>query len=243
MYEYIGDFHTHSCVSQHAYSTIQEMALAAKGRGFRAFAVTDHGPGLFDGALRHHFLCMKSLPDYIEGLRFFKGVEANIMDYDGGLDLDKTILADMDFIVASYHVECIIPSNVADHTKGWIEVIESGLVDCLGHCGNPVFPFEHRTVVEACAEHGIAIEINNNSFEVRPGSAQNCRKVLELCLDYDVPVMVNSDAHSMWSVGVFDQATKFLEDMGVPQSRILNCNYEATCAFIEKRKEARGKLV
>lgn len=242
MYRFIGDFHTHSCVSQHAYSTIGELADAAARKGFSAFAVTDHGPALFDGASEHHFLCMNTLPDEMEGVRFLRGVEADIMDYEGGVDISKKLLSSMDFIIASYHAECITPESKAAHTKGWIRLIESRFVDCLGHCGNPMFDFDHRPVLEACRDHEVAIEINENSFAVRPGSEENCRDILSIALELGVHVIVNSDAHSKWALGCFPRTEAFLEKLGVPEERILSCNASAFFSFIERRKALRRNI-
>lgn len=55
MIKTIADLHTHTMVSQHAYSTLDEMASAARELGFSAIGITDHGPGMLDGAIAHHF--------------------------------------------------------------------------------------------------------------------------------------------------------------------------------------------
>ena len=65
----IADLHMHTSVSQHAYSTLDEMARAAKEAGLLAFGITDHGPEMMDGAIAHHFLCLKGLPKEIRGMR------------------------------------------------------------------------------------------------------------------------------------------------------------------------------
>ena len=68
----------HTSVSQHAYRTLDEMAMAAKFKGFKAFGITNHGPGMLDGAMELHFLCLRNLPDELYGIRFYKGAEVNI---------------------------------------------------------------------------------------------------------------------------------------------------------------------
>ena len=88
----IADLHMHTSVSQHAYRTLDEMAMAAKFKGFKAFGITNHGPGMLDGAMELHFLCLRNLPDELYGIRFYKGAEVNIKSYDGQLDLPESIL-------------------------------------------------------------------------------------------------------------------------------------------------------
>ena len=74
-----ADLHTHSLASQHAYSTLSELCSAAKSLQMTALALTDHGPGMPDGAIAHHFFCLTGLPAVLDGLHFYRGAEANIM--------------------------------------------------------------------------------------------------------------------------------------------------------------------
>ena len=115
-----ADMHLHSLASQHAYSTLAELCDAAKEKGLTAIALTDHGPSMPDGAISHHFFCLTGLPDEIEGLHFFRGAEVNILDFNGKLDMDSSLLQRLDVVVASYHIECIQPSSIEDHTRGLV---------------------------------------------------------------------------------------------------------------------------
>ena len=81
-YSIIGDFHTHTLASQHAYSTINEMVQASREHGFKAIAITDHAPEMLDGCIAHHFLCMSGLPDWIGDFRLYKGSEVNIKSFE-----------------------------------------------------------------------------------------------------------------------------------------------------------------
>lgn len=218
----IADLHMHTMVSQHAYSTLDELIQAAAQKGFCAVAVTDHGPGLPDGAIAHHFFCLKGLPDWIDNIRLYKGAEVNLMDYDGALDMKDTLLERLDFVIASYHAECIAPAAATQHTKGLIKALANPHIDCLGHCGNPAYPIEAQAVVDACAAYGKLIEINSSSFRIRPGSHAICRQIAQLCADRGVSVVVNSDAHSKWQVGEHSDAITMLEEIHFPEELILN---------------------
>lgn len=218
----VADLHTHTSVSQHAYSSLDEMVQSAGELGLAAIGITDHGPGMMDGAIRHHFYCMKGLPREVRGLRLVTGAEVNIKDFEGGLDLDREVLSQLDFVVASYHVEAIDPASAAEHTRGWLNVIENPDVDCLGHCGNPVFACDYEAVVKACLANGKAVEINSSSFKVRPGSHETCRTVALLCKEYGVPVLISSDAHSRYFVGDHAAAIELLESVGFPEELVIN---------------------
>ncbi len=219
-----ADLHTHTSVSQHAYSTIHENVLAAKELGFVAVGITDHGPGMMDGAIRHHFYCMRGLPKEVDGIQLVRGAEVNIKDFDGTLDLDDKVLQGLDFVIASYHVEAIAPADVKKHTEGWLNVVKNPHVDCVGHAGNPVFACDYEALVKACARYQKVIEINSNSFRVRPGSDSNCRVIARLCREYQVPVLVSSDAHILYSVGEHRDAVGMLEEIGFPEELVLNAD-------------------
>lgn len=214
----------HTSVSQHAYSTLDEMALAAKSKGLEAFAITNHGPGMIDGAMALHFLCLSNLPDQLYGLRFYKGAEVNIKSYSGQLDLESSILSRLDLVIASLHVEAISPAAEKDHTEGLMGAIANPDVDCLGHIGNPVFQCDYKTIVKECARLDKLIEINSNSFSVRPGSDENCRTVARLCMEYGVSVLVSSDAHSKYAVGNHDAALHMLQELSFPEELIINAD-------------------
>lgn len=232
-----ADLHTHTNVSQHAYSTVHENMLAARERGFVAVGITDHGPGMMDGAIRHHFYCLKGLPEQVDGIQLVRGAEANIKDYDGTLDLDDEVLQSLDFVIASYHVEAIAPKTSQEHTAGWLRVIGNPHVDCIGHAGNPVFGCDYEELVRACATYGKVIEINSNSFKVRPGSGCNCRVIAALCRDYQVPVLVSSDAHILYSVGEHGDALRMLDEMGFPEELVVNADKERVLEFIRRLRQ------
>ena len=232
----IADLHMHTNVSQHAYSTLDEMARAAREAGMLAFGITDHGPEMMDGAIAHHFLCLKGLPKTIHGMRFFAGAEVNIKDYHGKVDLPESIMKNLDFVIASYHVEAILPSCQKEHTDGWLHVLENPLIDCLGHIGNPVFQCDYETVVKECAKRHKLIEINSNSFSVRPGSTTNCRTVASLCRRYHVHVLVSSDAHSCYSVGNHVEALNMLEELEFPEELVINSSLERLEKYFSEKQ-------
>ncbi len=235
----VADLHTHTSVSQHAYSTLDEMAQSAREMGLAAIGITDHGPGMMDGAIRHHFYCMRGLPREVYGLRLVTGAEVNIKDFEGGLDLDREVLRQLDFVVASYHVEAIDPASEELHTQGWQNVIANPDVDCLGHCGNPAFACDYEAVVKACLAHGKAIEINSSSFKVRPGSHETCRRVALLCKEYGVPVLVSSDAHSRYFVGDHEEAIRLLESISFPEELVINGDKGRLMEYLDRLESGK----
>ncbi|MEI0604443.1 phosphatase [Brachyspira alvinipulli] len=232
----IADLHTHTLVSEHAYSTVDEMLNAAKDKGFLALAITDHGPASSDGAKSVHFKAMHSLPEYINGVRLLKGAEVNIIDYSGKLDLSSNILINLDFVIASYHEDAIQPINVKEHTNGYAEVIKNKDVNCLGHVGNPRFQFDMDYIIKMCKDYNKLIEINSSSFTVRPGSASICKDVALLCKKYGVNIVITSDAHSKYKVGDHTDAVNMLNDIDFPETLILNSDYDRLIEYLKIQK-------
>ena len=229
----IADLHTHTLVSEHAYSTVNEMVQSAKEKGFLALAITDHGPAASDGAKSVHFKAMHNLPDYIDGLRLLRGCEADIIDYNGKVDLSNDVLNYLDFVIASYHEDAIEPStNNKDHTNGYAGVIKNKDIDCLGHVGNPKFQFDIEYIVKLCKEYNKLIEINSSSFKVRKGSAPICKEVALTCKKYEVNIIVTSDAHSMYKVGDHKDAINLLESIDFPNELILNTDYKRLMEYL-----------
>ena len=232
----IADLHTHTLVSEHSYSTVDEILNAAKDKGFLALAITDHGPASSDGAKSVHFKAMHSLPEYINGVRLLKGAEVNIIDYSGKLDLSSNILINLDFVIASYHEDAIQPINVKEHTNGYAEVIKNKDVNCLGHVGNPRFQFDMDYIIKMCKDYNKLIEINSSSFTVRPGSASICKDVALLCKKYGVNIVITSDAHSKYKVGDHTDAVNMLNDIDFPETLILNSDYDRLIEYLKIQK-------
>jgi putative hydrolase len=232
----VVDSHTHTISSGHAYSTVQEMARDASGKGLEMFAVTDHGPGMTGAPCIHHFGNLRVIPEEIYGVRVLKGVEANIIDFDGNTDMPVGYLKRLDFALASFHDICIKPSNLEDNTRAMVAVLKNPFIDAVAHPGNPVFPVDIDRVVKAAREYNKLIEINNHSFFVRKGSEHNCREFISKCKENNVKVVCGSDAHISFDVGKFDKLYKLFEETCMPEELILNASAESFNLYLQSRK-------
>ena len=231
----IADLHTHTLVSQHAYSTVDEIVNEAKDKNFSLVAITDHGPASSDGAKPVHFKAMHNIPERINGVRVLRGAEANIINYNGDIDLKDDVLNTLDFVIASYHEDVITPSNIEKHTKGYIGVIKNNHADCLGHVGNPKFKFDIEIIIKLCKEYNKLIEINSASFKVRKGSDVACKETALLCKKYELNIIVTSDSHSKYNVGNHIDAIDMLESIDFPEKLILNSDYDRLIEYLNNR--------
>jgi putative hydrolase len=234
------DTHTHSVASGHAYSTVEEMAKGARRAGLRGFALTDHGPALAGTPHPYHFGNLRILPARLNGVRLYKGVEANIMDMEGSLDLETGFLAKLDFVMAGFHRECFVPRGMEDNTRALVAALRNPLVDAVSHPGNPEFPVDPAAVVAAARECGKAIEINSGSFRIRIGSDRNCLDFARLCARTGTRIVCGSDAHFSGDVGRLSAAKAVLKEAGVPRELVANASLRSFDAFLERGKAARA---
>jgi putative hydrolase len=178
------------------------------------------------------FANLTAMPDKLDGVWLLRGVELNVIDYDGKVDLDRERIGKLDWVIASMHVVTLEPSSRADHTRGWLAIAENPDIDVIGHCGDPRFEFDVDQVVPVWAKYKKIVEINTHSFKGRPGSLPVCERVARLCAEQGVPVVISSDAHFHDRVGDFDAAISLLQSISFPEELILNADYDRFAAVI-----------
>ena len=232
--EIIADLHTHTIASGHAYSTINELAAEAARKGLQAMAITDHGPALPGGPHYYHFCAMRFIPPVINGVRILTGIEANILDERGNVDLEDAKLEQLDFVMAGLHEMCGFDGQGIDkNTEAVIRAMADPRIKAISHPGNPVFPLDYVAVVKAAVATGTALEINNSSFGTsRKGSEPNCAELARLIANYGAPLIVGSDAHIAQGVGVFDDALRLITLAGIVQEQVINASMERLLAFL-----------
>lgn len=234
----VADLHNHSIGSHHAYSTILEIAAVAREKGLDLIAITDHGPAMPDGPHPYYFGNSKVWPREIGGVRILRGVEANVINENGELDLAKEFLRKLDIVLAGFHTSCF-PSNDREVcTKAMLKAMDNPYADIIVHPGNPEFPVDYEAVVKKAAEKGIPLELNNSSFcGSRTGSASNCRNVASLIAQYGGPVVIDSDSHFAWDVGKTDIAKETALSAGIKDEQVLNTSVDKILNYLARRRE------
>lgn len=239
IYKLVADTHTHTTASGHAYSTLIENCQEASKKGIRLIGMTDHGPLMPGGPQIFHFGNLRVIPNYIYGVEVLKGVEANIMDYNGKLDLDRERLKSLDIVIASLHDVCITSGSVKDNTNAIIGAMKNKYVDIIGHPGNPFFPIDIPEIIKAAKEYNVLIEINNSSFGVsRIGSGDNCNRIAEMAYKNEVTMSVGSDAHMAFSIGEFPKVYELIEKIGIDEKYIINTDENKLKDYLK----CKGKL-
>jgi len=233
------DNHTHTIASGHAYSTIRENAQAAREKGLELLAITEHAPLLLGGANPIYFQNLRVVDRHAYGIELLMGVELNILDNQGNVDLEKNILRQMDIAIASLHVPCFKSRGKEYNTQACVNAMKNPYVNILGHPDDCRFPVDFRVLVEAAKEYGVLLELNNTSL--RPGGSRKMTKdldveMLKLCMEYRVPIVLGSDAHVDTDVGRHEEALRLLEEMSFPEQLVVNRSVEELKKYVNKYK-------
>jgi DNA polymerase (family 10) len=187
-----GDLHTHTHWSADGKNTLEEMVLAARGRGYEYYAVTDHSHYLREGRLEAQAEEIAALQERVKPFRILRGVEVNIKA-DGTLDMSDDQLATLDWVVASVHAAR--EKNPLDRV---FAAMENPFVDCIGHLTGrklnqrgPV-DIDLDRVIEKALETTTFLELNSqpDRLDLRDVHARAAREA-------GLMLVVDSDGHEI----------------------------------------------
>ena len=179
------------------------MAETARALGHEYLVLTDHSPrltvanGLSAERLRHQLDVVAALNEDLAPFQVLTGIEVDILS-DGALDQSEELLAHLDLVVASVHSKLRMPA--AQMTKRMLTAVANPHADVLGHCTGRMVTgsrkrsesqFDADAVFAACAEHGVAVEIN-----CRPERLDPPKRLLRLAVEAGCLLAIDSDAHA-----------------------------------------------
>jgi DNA polymerase (family X) len=153
--------------------------------------------------------------------RIFKGIESDIL-LDGSLDYPDDVLARFDFVVASVHSRFKLDPK--EQTERVIRAVANPRTTILGHMTGrqllrrPGYDLDIEKVPEACAKHGVAVEINANPWRLDLDWRWHQR-----ALDLGCMMSINPDAHSTTEIDLTHWGVEMARKGGVPRERVLNC--------------------
>jgi putative hydrolase len=224
-----GDCHSHTDASDGG-SPLREMVQTAQELGHDYLVVTDHSPrltvanGLSADRLRAQIEQVAELNVELgDSFRVLTGIEVDINE-DGSLDQDEDLLAELDVVVASVHSKLRMPR--ADMTQRMLTAVANPHVDVLGHCtgrmvtGNrkrPESQFDADGVFAACAEYGVAVEVNS-----RPERLDPPKRLLRLAVEAGCSFTIDTDAHAPGQLDWLGNGCERAAACGVPMERVLN---------------------
>lgn len=236
-YESKFDLHTHTVASGHAYCSLREMARAASDKGLEVLGITEHGPAMPGTCHNFYFHNLKTVPRELYGIRLLLGTELNILDSSGKVDLEERELKNLDIVIASLHLPCIKPGTEEENTEAYLNVMKNPYVNIIGHPDDGRYQVDYRALVQGAAEYGKVLELNNHSLEpscFRKNARENDLEMLKYCMEYQVPVVMDSDAHFDTLIGEFDMARALLEEISFPEELVLNHSVEMLKKYVNK---------
>jgi DNA polymerase (family X) len=193
-----GDVHMHT-VETDGRNTIEEMAEAARERGYEYMAITDHSKnlafanGLTDERALAHIERIRAVEKKMKGIRIFAGIEVDILG-DGSLDLSDSVLEQMDIVIASVHSQ--FNQDRATMTDRLLKAIANPNTSLIGHptgrllLRRDAYQFDLDAVLKAAAKHKVAMELNSY-----PDRLDLCDVHLRLAKQYGVKIVINTDSH------------------------------------------------
>lgn len=221
----LGDLHMHTTETD-GRNTILEMVEAAKARNYRYIAITDHSQavtvagGMTPDRFEAQIAQIREINQELEDFRIYSGIEVDILK-DGSLDMDHDLLRETDWVVASVHSHFNLPKE--EMTARVIRAVESGLVHCLGHAtgrilgGRDGYDLDIGQVMDACAVHGVAMEINGST-----GRLDLNADLARMAHDRGVKIVLTSDAHSTRGLEDLDFALQQARRAGLTKADIMN---------------------
>ncbi|MCW3488616.1 PHP domain-containing protein [Dethiobacter alkaliphilus] len=237
----IADYHTHTRYS-HGKGSIEDNVEAAVKRGLSTLAIADHGPGHFFigiGGVQAFFRMQKevaSLRRKYPKLEILLGVEANIVDTDGTIDVPTVMLRELGILLVGYHKLVKVKSfdgfkqMAQNFLAGWTGSSSSRLrqintdaivaavkrypIDIITHPGLQV-DIDTVALARACHQQNTFLEINSSYGE-------ELDPFIKAAMPTGVRFVINSDAHEPGRVGDFAAAYKLVERLNIPRERIVN---------------------
>lgn len=232
------DIHTHTVVSGHAFSTLQEMVSEAQRKELDVFGISEHAYSIPGTCHPIHFNNVHVVPrewpyrksDGTEAvLRLYHGVELNILDCKGTLDYEPFFHRLLDYRIAGIHKLCYTHGTQEEETQGMVNAIRNPLVQIISHPGDGTANLIFEPMVLAAKECGTLLEINNSSLKPARGKTvayDNNRELLQLCKKYEVPVILGSDAHISFDVANYEHLYPLLQETDFPDALIVNYDEE-----------------
>jgi DNA polymerase (family X) len=193
-----GDVHMHT-VETDGRNTIEEMAEAARERGYEYMAITDHSKnlafanGLTDERALAHIERIRAAGKKMKDIRIFAGIEVDILG-DGSLDLSDSVLEQMDIVIASVHSQ--FTQDRATMTDRLLKAIANPNTSLIGHptgrqlLRRDAYHFDFDAVLKAAAKHRVAMELNSYPERLDLNDVH-----LRLAKQHGVKIVINTDSH------------------------------------------------
>jgi len=220
-----GDLHMHTTASDGAAS-IEEMALAARDRGLKYIAITDHSKrvsmanGLDADRLRKHWQEIRRIRESIDGIDILCGIECDILE-DATMDLPDDVLSEADWVIAVLHYGLRQPREQI--MLRLMNAVRNPHVDIIGHCTGRMIgrregaDIQFTELLKAAADHQVMMEINAHPSrldldDIHAAAAR----------DYGIPIVISTDSHSVNGFDVLEYGVDQARRAGLTKQDVAN---------------------
>lgn len=243
MYIITADYHTHTRYS-HGKGTIEENVQAARRRGLKKIAITDHGFRHFGFGMSIRDIEkmrqeIKLLNQKYSDIQVIMGVESNLIGLDGEIDIPEDYMDKFDIILMGFH-RAVLPKTLKDgwqlfarnglqtlfHCKGeglriqnthtMIRAMERYPIKIITHPGAKI-DIDSKLLAYHAAKHGVALEINASHGFMNV-------EYVKIAMGEGASFVINSDAHTPEKVGVFGNGIRIAEAAGLKAENIINAS-------------------
>lgn len=220
-----GDLQSHTTASD-GQDSIEDMAKAARKRGYSFFAITDHSKrvtmanGLDEDRIRKHADSIRKVNDDMKNMWLMAGVEVDVLK-DGSLDLAEKVLASLDWVVASIHYDRSLSKQRM--TDRYLSAIHSGGVHALGHPLGRIIGrrepigLDLDKIFSACVENNVALEIN-----AQPDRLDLPDHHVKAAAEAGVTFTLGTDAHKTAELAFMPQAVRVARRGWLRADQVLN---------------------
>ncbi|MBN1575259.1 MAG: PHP domain-containing protein [Chitinispirillaceae bacterium] len=231
------DFHVHSIFSLCGLHTVLELLERARKIGMRGFAVTDHGPTI-GGRLNSVFFERFISPD--PHVSILKGIECNLLDREGAIDLPGEYLRFLDIVLLGIHPNFPKGLDRQAYTEMMLAALRRNpMVDIVTHPNDATYPVDYEALAEASAAAGVALELNNSKIRYPRSTPAEAVALLTACKDTRCRIAVNSDTHAIHELGDDAAVAPLLRQVDFPQELIVNRTASAAFDFVEERRSSK----
>ncbi len=222
-----GDLQSHTNATD-GKATMKEMVLAAKEKGYDYFAITDHSKrvtmakGLDEKQLGQQLEKMQKLQEEISGIRILKAIEVDILK-DGSLDLDNSILKELDVVVCSVHYNTNLSKD--KQTKRVLKAMDNPYINILAHPTERIInerepmDIDLETVMQAAKERGCYLEVN-----AQPERLDLQERYIRMAKDMGLKLAISTDAHSVDDLDFMKYGVGQARRGWLEKEDVLNCH-------------------
>jgi DNA polymerase (family 10) len=239
-----GLIHSHSNWSDGSY-TIEDMAKELINLGFEYLVISDHSKsagyanGLTEQRIREQHRYIDDLNNRLAPFKIFKSIECDILG-DGALDYENKILSTFDLVITSIHSNLDMDEEKA--MKRLIGAITNPYTTILGHMTGRLllkrkgYPVDHKTIIDACADHHVVIEINAS-----PSRLDMDWRWIDYAMEKGLTLSINPDAHTTEEFHNIKYGVLVAQKGALPKNRNLSSySLKEFEEFLQRTKKMKG---